>query len=189
MRRKGGWQEEVWINPNQTWAGQREQEAEGGQRGNEGGNRGSWGWEREGIPELSNSLPVLVEHSNSLLLQPRPPPVTPHHYHTWGGGPREPGPLASSATTAVEGAKEMGKGRTWSQWMQGGAKRKGKAGEVRGIKSNLGGASGSHQAGAGAEDRLVEACSQCMAPTMPRSSGPCQALFCPPFHSEASCQG
>lgn len=37
--------------------------------GNEGGNRGSWGWEREGIPELSISLPVLVEHSDSLIPQ------------------------------------------------------------------------------------------------------------------------
>lgn len=76
-----------------------------------------------------------------------------------------------------------------SQWMQGGAKRKGKAGEIRGIKSNLGGASGSHQAGAGAEEGPVEACSLCMAPTMPSSRGPWQALFRPLFYSEASCQG
>ena len=69
--------------------------------------------------------------------------------------------------------------------MQGGAKRKGKAVKVRGIKSKLGGTSGSHQAGAGAEDSLVEACSPCMAPTMPRSRGPSQILFCPPLPQES----
>lgn len=42
--------------------------------GNEGGNRGSWLWKREEI-----SLPVLVEHSNSTMGQPRP--LVSHHYH------------------------------------------------------------------------------------------------------------
>lgn len=39
---------------------------------------GSWRWKREGIPELSTSLPVLVEHSNAPLLQATPPT----HYRT-----------------------------------------------------------------------------------------------------------
>lgn len=57
-------------------------------RGNEGGNRGSWGWKREEIPELSISLPVLLEHANSCIVQPRPPLIT-----ATSSGVRAPGSL------------------------------------------------------------------------------------------------
>lgn len=57
-----------------------------------------------------------------------------------------------------------------------GAKMKGTAGEVKGIKSTLGGAAGR---GARAEGRLVEPCSLCVAPTRPRSPGHRQVLSCP----------
>lgn len=58
-----------------------------------------------------------------------------------------------------------------------GARRKGTAGEVRGIKSTLGGAAGR---GAGAQGRLVESCSLCVAPTMPRSAGTKHSSARPP---------
>lgn len=85
--------------------------------GSEGGNRGSWGWEREGTPGLSISLPVLLEHSEVPRLQPRPPPTTTLQ---WGGGPREPEPLASSATTVVDRSSRDGERRKWSQGVQRG---------------------------------------------------------------------
>lgn len=66
-----------------------------------------------------------------------------------------------------------------------GARRKGTAGEVRGIKSTLGGAAGR---GAGAEGRLVESCSLRVAPTMPKSASH-QALFCPPPLAKPAIKG
>lgn len=152
----------------------------------EGGNRGSWGWEREGIPELSNSLPVLVEHSHSLSLQLQHPLTTAPQR---GDGPREPGPLASLALTAVEGAKEMGKRRAWSQWIQGGAKRKSKAVKVRRIKSNL----VAHQAATRQEleQRTVWWRLVLRAWRLPCQGAEAQAKYfsAPLFHRKVSCQG
>lgn len=63
-----------------------ETETAGGGKG-----RGSWG----------SAFPFLSRLNTHI---PHPPAqATSHLYHIqWGGGPREPGPLTSSATTAVD---------------------------------------------------------------------------------------
>lgn len=80
----------------------------GGAAGEEevGESRGSWGG-RE-VPELSNSPSVLVEHSNSLSLQPQRPPTTaPQRVVALGSLSHS----TSLAITAVEELKKWEKRR------------------------------------------------------------------------------
>lgn len=55
----------------------------------------------KGRGSLSSALPFLSRWNTQMSLSSRPAPP-PSTTTQWGGGPREPGPLAPSATTAVD---------------------------------------------------------------------------------------
>lgn len=73
----------------------------------------------KGRGPLGSAFPFLscLNTQNSPISSPGHPPTTTLQ---WGGGPREPEPLASSATTVVDRSSRNGERRKWSQGVQRG---------------------------------------------------------------------